>query len=132
MNYSSLRKEIDQLTLPTPPEVVKARKALALPMPLPADATDSQIADRVAKLDAAGAALNAVRAGLAADTSSLLHDGRFSRIFSRQNGAETGLSEVSPTESGAGQKSVQVGRQFATVVSQGVTAASSQFLKRLS
>jgi hypothetical protein len=132
MNYSSLRKEIDQLTLPTPPEVVKARKALALPMPLPADATDSQIADHVAKLDAAGAALNGVRAGLAADTSSLLHDGRFSRIFSRQNGAETGLSEVSPTESGAGQKSVQVGRQFATVVSQGVTAASSQFLKRLS
>ena len=132
MNYSSLRKEIDQLTSPPPPDVVKARKAMALPTPLPVDATDSQIADHVAKLDATGAALNGTRAGLAADTSSLLHDGRFSRIFSRQNGAETGPSEVPLTESGAGQKSAQVGRQFATVVSQGVTAASSQFLKGLS
>ncbi|HEY5514044.1 MAG TPA: hypothetical protein VIK40_10420, partial [Geomonas sp.] len=132
MDYSSLRKEIDQLTLPPPPDVVKARKAQALPGPLPMDANDSQIADHVAKLDATGAALNGTRAGLAADTASLLHDGRFFGMFSRTNGAQTGLFEVPLTESGAEQKSAQVGRQFANVVSQGVTANSSQFLKGLS
>jgi hypothetical protein len=43
MNYSSLRKEIDQLTLPPPPDVVKARKALALPTPLPVAATEVKL-----------------------------------------------------------------------------------------
>ena len=132
MHYSSLRKEIDELILPPPPEVVAAHKAQQLPEPLPVDATDSQIADHVAKLDATGAAVNGTRDGLAADTAALLHDGRFSQIFSRPNSAQTGIPEVSLTESGAAQKSAQVGRQFATVVSQGVTADSSQFLKRLS
>jgi len=132
MKYSSLRKEIDQLTLPPPPDVVKARRAEALPAPLPMDANDSQIADHVAKLDATGAALSDTRAGLAADTASLLHDGRFSRIFSGPIGAETGLSEVQLNDSTAAQKSSHVGRQFATEVSQGVTANSSQFLKGLS
>lgn len=132
MKYSSLRKEIDALTLPPPPDVVAARKAAALPAPIPLDANDSQIADHVAKLDATSAALSGTRAGLAADTASLLHDGRFSQIFSRPNGAQTGFSEVSLTETGAAQKSEQVGRQFATVISQGVTAAGSQFLKGLS
>jgi hypothetical protein len=132
MNYASLRKEIDQLTLPPPPEVVKARKAQALPDPLPVDATDSQIADHLANLDAVGAALNGSRAGLAADTAALVHDGRFSGIFSRVNGAQTAQTETSLSESGAAQKSAQVGRQFAAVVSQGVTANSSQFLKGLS
>jgi len=132
MKYSSLRKEIDQLTLPPSPEVVAARKAEALPAPLSMDASDSQIADHVAKLDAAGAALNGTRAGLAADTASLLHDGRFSRIFSRLNATDTGVSEVPLTDSSAAEKSVQVGRQFAKVVAQGVTATGSQFLRGLS
>jgi hypothetical protein len=132
MKYSSLRKEIDQLTLPPPPEVVAARRAQALPAPLGADATDSQIADHVAKLDAVGAALDGTRAGLAAETAALVHDGRFASIFSRPNGANTGLLEIPLNESAAAQKSVQVGQQFANVVRQGVTAASSQFLKGLS
>jgi len=132
MKYSSLRKEIDELTLPAPPDVVQARKAKALPTPLPMDADDSQIADQVAKLDAIGAALNGTRAGLAADSASLLHDGRFSQIFSRPKSAETGLPEVSLSKSAAARKSTQVGRQFATVVSQGVTGNGSQFLKGLS
>jgi hypothetical protein len=132
MKYSSLRKEIDQLTLPPPPEVVAARRAHALPAPLGAHATDSQIADHVAKLDAVGAALDGTRAGLAADTAALVHDGRFASIFSRPNGADTGLSEIPLNESAAAQKSSQVGQQFANVVRQGVTAASSQFLKGLS
>lgn len=136
MKYSSLRKEIDQLTLPPPPEVVAARRAefeaQSFPAPLSMDASDSQIADHVAKLDATGAALNGTRAGLAADTASLLHDGRFARIFSRPNGADTGLSEVPLTESSAAEKSAQVGRQFAKVVAQGVTGTGSQFLRGLS
>jgi hypothetical protein len=132
MKYASLRKEIEELTFPAPPEVVKARKAEALPPPLPGDANDSQIADHVAKLDATSAALSGTRAGLAADTAVLVHDGRFAELFSRPNGAPTGLSEVPLTETGAQQKSAHVGRQFATEVSQGVTAASSQFLKGLS
>ena len=132
MKYSSLRKEIDELTVPAPPDIVKARKADALPAPLPQDATDSQIADHVAKLDAAGAALNDTRAGIAADTASLLHDGRFARIFSPPGGAQTGLSELPPNDSAAAQKSAQVGRQFASLVSQGVIAGGSQFLKGLS
>lgn len=130
--YSSIRKEIDQLTFPSPPDVVKARKAQALPDSLSIDASDGQIADHIAKLDATGAALNGMRAGLAADTANLLNDGRFSRIFSRPNGAETIQSEAPLTESAAAQKSAQVGRQFASIVSQGVTANSSQFLKRWS
>jgi hypothetical protein len=132
MKYASLRKEIEELTFPAPPEVVQARKAQALPPPLPGDANDSQIADHVAKLDATGAAVSGTRAGLAADTAVLVHDGRFAELFSRPNGAPTGLSEVPLTETGAQQKSAHVGRQFATVVTQGVTAASSQFLKGLS
>ena len=132
MKYSSLRKEIDELTLPLPPDVVQARKAQALPAPLPMDANDSQIADHVAKLDATGAALNGMRAGLVAETATLLHNGRFSQMFYRTNGAQTGLSEVSLNESGAAQKSAEVGRQFADEYGQGVTADSSQFLKRLS
>ena len=131
MKYASLRKEIEQLTVPAPPEVVKARKAEALPPPLPADANDSQIADHIEKLDATGASLNGTRAGLAADTAALVHDGRFTSLFFRPNGAQTAFPEVSLTESGAQQKSAHVGQQFATVVSQGVTA-SSQFLKGLS
>jgi hypothetical protein len=131
-NYASLRKEIDQLTLPAPPEVVKARKAQTLPEPLPMDANDSQIADHLAKLDATGAALSGTRAGLAADAAALLHDGRFSSIFSGPNGVQTGVSDLNLTESSARQKSTQVGRLFAAVVSQGVTANSSQFLKGLS
>ena len=132
MKYSSLRKEIDELTFPLPPDVLQARKAQALPAPLPMDANDGQIADHVAKLDATGAALNGTRAGLAAETATLLHDGRFSQIFYRSNGAQTGLSGVPLNESGAAQKSAEVGRQFANEYSQGVTSDSSQFLKRLS
>jgi len=131
MAYSSLRKEIDQLTIPIPPDVVKARKALELPSPLPLNASDGQIADHITKLDATGVALNGMRDGLAADTATLLHDGRFSSIFSPQNSAGTTQSEVPLTESGAAQKSAQVGRQFADTVSQGVTANNSQFLKEL-
>jgi hypothetical protein len=132
MKYSSLRREIDDLTLPLPPDVIQARKAEALPAPLPSDVTDSQIADHVAKLDAIGGSLGETRAGMAADTAALVHDGRFSRIFSGPNGAQTPLFEGHLTENAAAQKSAEVGRQFATVVSQGVAATGSQFLKGLS
>jgi hypothetical protein len=132
MNYSSIRKEIDQLTFPTPPDLVRARKAMALPHPLPMNSNDSQIADHVAKLDATAASLNGMRAGLAADTASLLHDGRFYRIFSAPKGAETAQSGPVLTESAAAQKSAEVGRQFAEMVRQGVTVDHSQFLKGLS
>jgi len=139
--YAGLRKEIDQLTVPPPPEVVAARRAqavqgltgrAALPEPLPINATDSQIADHLTKLDAAGAALDGTRVGLAADTAAVLQDGRFSQIFTRANSAETGVSEIPLSESGAAQKSAEVGRQFAESLTQGVTAAGSQFLKGLS
>lgn len=132
MNYSSLRKEIDQLTVPAPPEVVRARQAQALPAPLDLPASDSQITDHVADLDAAGAALEGVRAGLAAATAALVNDGRFSRIFSGSKGSESGDFEAPLTERAAALKSAQVGQQFATVVSQGVAAGGSQFLKGLS
>jgi hypothetical protein len=131
MKYSSIRKEIDELTFPLPPEVVKARKALELPPKLHPSADDSQIADHVAKLDATAASLNSMRAGLAAYTASLLHSGRFSRIFSTSKGAETAQSGPALSDSSAAQKSVEVGRQFANSVSQGVTG-NSQFLKGLS
>lgn len=131
MSYSSLRKEIDQLTVPAPPEVVRARRAQALPAPLHSDASDSQIADHVADLDAAGAALEGMRAGLAADTAALVHDGRFSRIFSGPNATESGTFPAPLTESAAALKSAQVGQQFAAVVSQGVATGGSQFLKGL-
>jgi len=129
--YASIRKEIDQLTLPAPPEVVKARKALELPAALPKDASDSQIADHVAKLDASSAAVDGLRADLAADTSALLQDGRFSGLFSLPKGAQIARSGPSLSESDAAEKSIEVGRQFANVVSQGVTSVSSQFLKGL-
>jgi hypothetical protein len=132
MKYSSLRREIDDLTIPLPPDVIKARKAEALPAPLPSDVTDSQIADHVAKLDAIGASLGDTRAGMAADTASLVHDGRFSQIFSGPNDAETPVFGSQLTEKVAVQKSAEVGRQFATVVSQGVATTGSQFLKGLS
>ncbi|GFO68493.1 hypothetical protein GMLC_20720 [Geomonas limicola] len=138
--YAGLRKEIDQLTTPPPPEVLAARRAEAgqapkgqsLPEPLPMDATDSQIADHLTKLDAAGAALDSTRADLAAGTSDLVQSGRFSAIFSRANSAETGVSEIPLSERGASEKSLEVGRQFASSLAQGMASASPQFLKGLS
>jgi hypothetical protein len=132
MNYASLRKEIEQLTIPRTPDAIKPLKAPELPAPLPLDAPDRQIADHIENLDATGVALNGMRAGLAADTASLLHDSAFSRFFSGPNGSETSRFTAPLTDSGASQKSVEVGRQFATVVSQGVTVDGSQFLKGLS
>lgn len=132
MNYASIKKEIDQLTLPAPPEVVRTRKALDLPPTLPSSASDSQIADHVAKLDATAASLTRVRDGLAADTAALLHDGRFSHIFSVPKGAETAQSGPVLNVSSAAQKSLEVGQQFAQSFRQGVTSDHSQFLKGLS
>ena len=132
MSYTALRKEIDQLTLPTPPSVVQARKELVLPAPLPMSADDSQIADHVEKLDAAGAALAGMRSEIAADTAALLQDGRFSRIFSAPKGEELAQFGSSLTESAAAQKSLEVGRHFANSASQGVAVEHPQFLKGLS
>jgi hypothetical protein len=132
MKYSTLRKEIDQLTLPPPPDVVTARKAQSLTSPRPLDATNSQIADHVTNLATAGAALNSIRAGLAADTASLLHDGRFLHIFYQTGSVGTARSAPPLAEAAAAKISVQIGRQFASVVSHGVTPDSSQFLRKLS
>ena len=130
--YTSLRKEIDQLTLPPPPAVLEARREVALPEPLPVGADDSQIADHVDKLDATAAALDRLRDGIAADTAALLQDGRFSRIFSAPKGSENAQFSFFMTESAAAQKSAEVGRQFADSVRQGVAAQHPQFLKGLS
>jgi hypothetical protein len=130
--YTSLRKEIDQLTLPPPPDVVQTRQAVALPPALPVNADDSQIADHMVKLDASAAAVSGLRAGLAADTATFLNDGRFSGLFSAPKTAETAQSRPVLTESSALQKSVEVGRQFAESVSHGVTVDHSKFLKGLS
>ncbi|OGU10247.1 MAG: hypothetical protein A2075_21595 [Geobacteraceae bacterium GWC2_58_44] len=130
--YSSIRKEIDQLTLPPPPDLAKDRKAVAVPPPLEQSADDRQIADHLAKLDAATAALSGRRAGLAADTASFSQGSRFSGLFSAPEGAETAASGPILTESSAVQKSAEVGRQFAESVRQGVTVDHSKFLKGLS
>jgi hypothetical protein len=133
MSYSSLRKEIDALTLPPPPEVVKARKAEELPPPLHATADDSQIADHIAKLDAVGASLDGMRNDLAARTATFLPDGGFSAPISGPEGAQNPRFDAALSESAALHTSAEVGRQFAISFSQGVTAPEhSQFLKRLS
>lgn len=131
-SYSSLRKEIDRLTLPPPPDVIKARQAEALPPALPMHADDSQIADHLSKLDATAASLNELRRDLAAETASLLHEERVPGLFSPPKNGENGSSGASLTESAALEKSAEVGRQFAISVTQGVTLEHSQYLKRLS
>lgn len=131
-SYTGIRKEIDQLTIPAPPSVVEARKELSLPKPLGLNPDDSQIADHVAKLDAAAEALSGLRSGLAAETGALLRDGRFADIFSQPKGGS--WDDIGPglTESSAAEKSAEVGQQFAESVGQGVTAQYPQFLKGLS
>ncbi|ACH40737.1 hypothetical protein Gbem_3745 [Citrifermentans bemidjiense Bem] len=131
-SYTGLRKEIDQLTIPAPPSVVEARKELPLPEPLGLNPDDSQIADHVAKLDAAAEAISGLRSGLAAETGAILRDGRFSDIFSGPKGSSGDVSGAGLTESAAAQKSAEIGQQFAESVSQGVTAQYPQFLKGLS
>lgn len=131
-SYTGIRKEIDQLTLPPPPSVVEARRELSLPEPLGVNPDDSQIADHVAKLDAAAQEISGLRSGLAAETGAILRDGRFAEIFSGPKGASWDLSGASLTESNAVQKSAEVGQQFAESVRQGVTAQYPQFLKGLS
>lgn len=129
--YASLRKEIDQLTFPPPPEIVEARRALTLPQALDPGASDSQIADHLAKLDATSAELGRQRAGLASDTAAFLGDGRFLGLFSAPSGVETAPPGEVSGESAAAQKSAQVGQQFAHSVSHGVTSDRSDFLKGL-
>lgn len=131
-SYTGIRKEIDQLTLPPPPSVVEARRELSLPEPLGLNPDDSQIADHVAKLDAAYEAISGLRSGLAAETGAILRDGRFADIFFEPKGASWDLSGAGLTESNAVQKSAEVGQQFAESVRQGVTAQYPQFLKGLS
>jgi hypothetical protein len=128
-SYSSLRQQIDQLTLPPPPDVAKAQKAAALPPPLPMTANDSQIADHLEKLDASSTDLAGIRAGLAADTAAVSLGQSFPGVYSGVNGGETAPVL---TESAAAQKSVEVGRQFAQSIGQGVTVDHSKFLKGLS
>ena len=130
--YNSIRKEIDQLTLPPPPAVVQARRELVLPAALPMSADDSQIADHVDKLDAAAAALDGLRGEIAADTAAFLRDGRFAGMFSAPKGAAGAQSGHLRSETAAAQKSAEVGRQFAESVRQGVAAEHPQFLKGLS
>jgi hypothetical protein len=127
--YSSLRKEIDRLTLPPPPEIAPNANPPELPAALAKSADDSQIADHLAKLDATQAALRGERSALAADTSSFLQRGRFLEIFSAP---KKGVPPPVLTESAATQKSIEIGRQFAMSVRQGVTVDHSKFLKGLS
>ncbi len=130
--YNAIRKEIDRLTVPPPPSVVEARKLTELPEPLSMNADDSQIADHVDKLDAAARSLQAMRGDIAADTASLVRDGRFVAMFSAPKGSESlGLAPI-VSDAGAAQKSVEVGQQFADSVAQGVTLQRPQFLKGLS
>lgn len=131
-SYTSLRKEIDQLTFPPPPSVVQVHQEVALPAPLTMSADDSQIADHIDKLDAASAGLETFRSGMAADTAAFVADGRFYSIFSAPKTGETAASAPAQTESAAAEKSAEVGRQFASSVAQGVTAQYPQFLKGLS
>ena len=131
-SYTSLRKEIDQLTFPPPPSVVAAREAVALPAPLSMGVDDSQIADHLDKLDATTAALTTFRSQTAADTAALVSDGRFYSIFSAQKTGGSADTASTMTESSAAEKSAEVGRQFASSVTQGGTAQYPQFLKGLS
>ena len=131
-SYTALRKEIDQLTLPPPPAVIEARRLAPLPEPLPMNVDDSQIADHLDKLDAAGRALGAFRGEIAAGTGAFLQDGRFNDMFSAPKGAEMAVFAASYSESAAAQKSAEVGQQFAESVRQGVAAQHPQFLKGLS
>lgn len=130
--YSSLRKEIDRLTLPPPPEIAQPRRGPELPPALSLGSDDSQIADHLAKLDATRAAVEDQRAALAADTAAFLQQGRFLGLFWSPAGAQNGASAPIPSESAAAQKSIEIGRQFATSVAQGVTVDHSKFLKGLS
>jgi hypothetical protein len=130
--YSSLRKEIDRLTLPPPPGIAQARSAPELPDPLASGADDSQIADHLAKLDASRAAVSEQRAALAADTASFLQQRRFLGTFLAPKRPETPVYRTDLAESSALQKSVEIGRQFAKSVSHGVTVDHSKFLKGLS
>ncbi|QWV93631.1 hypothetical protein KP004_00110 [Geomonas oryzisoli] len=131
-SYTSLRKEIDQLTFPPPPSVVEAPKEVTLPEPLGMNADDSQIADHVDKLDAAAQSLQSMRTAIAADTAAFVRSGRFAGMFSTPKGAETQAFEPIATESRAAEKSVEIGQQFAESVTQGVTLQHPQFLKGLS
>lgn len=130
--FSGLRKEIAQLTYPPPPDVVPQRQAVELPAPLGMDATDSQIADHISKLDATVASLNDTRIGIAADTTTFVNSGGFTGRFSGASSADSGLTMVSLTPSDAAQKSAEVGQQFAKGIAQGVTGTASQFLRRMS
>ena len=130
--YSSLRKEIDQLTLPPPPEIARSGAPPQIPAALAQSADDSQIADHLAKLDATRAALTGERSALAADTGSFLQQGRFLEIFSAPKRGQNGAYRPVLTESAAAQKSIEIGRQFAMSVRQGVTVDHSKFLKGLS
>lgn len=130
--YAAIRKEIDRLTFPPPPEIAKARKAVALPAPLPPDATDSQIGDYLAKLDAAATEIGAERAALAADTAAFLREeGSGGAILpSGRVGSTPAASLWSDVE--AARRGAEIGRQFAHSVQQGVTANPSKFLRGMS
>ncbi|GFO53244.1 hypothetical protein GMSM_02510 [Geomonas sp. Red276] len=132
MSYSALRKEIDELTFPPPPDVVQAHKVPLVPDTLPAGATDSQINDHIAKLDAASAAVGDFQSSLAAGTASLAGTGGSTSLFSGPSGASAGVSAAPLADSSAWQLSAEVGRQFASSVAQGVTVNDHlQFLKGL-
>lgn len=131
-SYNSLRKEIDQLTLPPPPSVVEARKQVVFPEPLGMNPDDSQIADHVDKLDAAAQSIQALRSAMAADTAAFVADGRFASIFSAPKGSKSMDFRPIASESRAAEKSVEIGQQFAESVTQGVTQQHPQFLKGLS
>ncbi|MCM0081176.1 hypothetical protein L4X63_06190 [Geomonas sp. Red32] len=132
MSYSSLRKEIDELTFPPPPDVVQAHKVPAVPATLPQGATDSQINDHLAKLDAASAAVGDFQSSLAAGTASLVTNSGSTSLFSGPSGATAGATAAPLADSSAWQLSAEVGRQFASSVAQGVTVDGHlQFLKGL-
>ena len=131
-SYFSLRKQMDELQVPPPPDVLQARKAESVPAPLAISANDSQIADHVAKLDAAAASLDQLRHSMAAQTSSIWQPAPLSGAVSAVSGGENGAATPVLGESAALQKSAEVGRQFANSLSQGVTFDNSQFLKGLS
>lgn len=132
MSYTAIRKEIEHLTFPPPPDAVQPQGPPAVPAALPAGADDSQINDHLAKLDAASASLARLREALAADSLSFFRVQHRLPSAAASAAAPTALPGGSMTEQQAREKSAEVGRQFATSVEQGVAQQNSQFLKVLS
>lgn len=132
MSYSSIRKEIDHLTFPPPPEVLKERKAVELPPALPMTAGDSQIADHLSELEGVADSLGRLRDDLEAGKALILEDDGLAILLSEKK-RDKWEPRDPLTEVTASEVSAEVGRQFAEFLNQGVTANEhTHFLKELS